>query len=237
MGRLCPVTSAPPSADRVTAAVTGVALEIVRRQAPPGVDIVALENGVDPEAIDFLVPPSDGSGRVVEVLPDLHRLSVVQVLSAGTDWIEDRLPPQATLCSARGARDGPVSEWILGALLGATTGLLECARIHHWTDRRLTDLSGWTVLIVGMGSIGQMVRTRLEMLGTTVVGVASRPRHGLRSVDELVELLASGVLSITPHIAGDSPRGWARAAALAGDQLVRWRTGEPLRNIVRIGTG
>jgi phosphoglycerate dehydrogenase-like enzyme len=314
MGRLCPVTSAPRSADRVTAGVTGVALEIVRRSAPWGVDIVALENGVNPEAIDFLVPPSDGSGRVLEVLPDLHRLSVVQVLSAGTDWIEDRLPPQATLCSARGARDGPVSEWILGALLGATTGLLECARIHHWTDRRLTDLSGWTVLIVGMGSIGQMVRTRLEILGTTVVGVASRPRNGLRSVDELAELLpgadavvvltplteatrgligvaelaamrdgallvnaargpvidtdallshvadgrlravldvtdpeplpdghplwtAPGVLSITPHIAGDSPRGWAHAAALAGDQLVRWRTGEPLRNIVRIGTG
>ena len=313
-GRLCAVTPSPPANDRVTAAVTGVALESVRARAPQGVDVVALDDSVDPQTVDFLVPPSDGSGDVLQVLPELHRLSVVQVLSAGTDWIEHRLPPQATLCSARGARDAPVAEWVLGALLGATTGLLECARIHHWTDRQLTDLGGWTVVIVGMGSIGRMVEARLDMLGTTVVGVASRPRDDLRGIEELDALLpeadavvvlaplteatrgligdrelaamrdggllvnaargpvvdtdallrhvtdgrlravldvtdpeplpddhplwtAPGVLSITPHIAGDSPRGWARAAALAGEQLVRWRAGEPLENVVRTGSG
>ena len=205
-----------------------------------------------------------------------------------------------------GRRVGP------GALLGATTGLLECARLTHWTDRQLTDLAGWTVLIVGMGSIGQMVKTRLEPLGTTVVGIASQARNGLHGIDEVPGLLpqadavvrltpltdttrgligcaeltamrdgallvnaargpvvdtealiehtadgrlravldvtdpeplpdghplwtAPGVLSITPHIAGDSPRGWARTAALAGEQLVRWHAGEPLRNVVRPG--
>jgi phosphoglycerate dehydrogenase-like enzyme len=312
-GTLCAVTPSPPPADRVTAAVTGVALEPVRRCAPPGVDVVALQDGVDPQSIDFLVPASDGSGHVLEVLPELRRLSVVQVLSAGTDWIEHRLPPQATLCSARGARDAPVAEWVLGALLGATTGLLECARISHWTDRQLTDLAGWTVLIVGHGSIGRLVQARLETLGTTVVGVASRARDDLHGVDELVDLLpdadavvvlaplteatrgligaaelgamhdgallvnaargpvvdtdallahvtdgrlravldvtdpeplpdghplwsAPGVLSITPHIAGDSPRGWAQAAALAGEQLVRWHAGQPLQNVVRDGS-
>ncbi|HWE09243.1 MAG TPA: NAD(P)-dependent oxidoreductase [Solirubrobacteraceae bacterium] len=305
--------STPAPTGNVRAAVTGVALEPVRRHAPPSVDVVALEDGVDPEAIDFLVPPSDGGGHVLEVLPELHRLAVVQVLSAGTDWIENRLPPQAALCSARGARDAPVSEWVLGALLGATTGLLECARIQTWTDRHLTDLGGWTVLIVGMGSIGRMVQSRLEMLGTQVMGVASHARDDLHGVDELPDLLpaadavvvlvplspatrgligaaelaamadgsllvnaargsvvdtralvpevttgrlravldvsdpeplpdghplwtAPGVLTITPHIAGDSPLGQARAAALAGEQLARWCAGEPLRNVVRDGS-
>lgn len=303
----------PPPAGRVTAAVTGVALDAVRGCAPPGVDVVALDDGVDPQSIDFLVPASDGSDDVLKALPDLHRLSVVQTLSAGTDWIEDRVPPQATLCSARGARDAPVAEWILGALLGTTSGLLECARISHWTDRELTDLGGWTVVIVGMGSIGGLVHAWLEMLGTTVVGVASRARGDVRGIEDLGALLptadavvvlaplteatrgligaaelgamhdgallvnaargpvvdtdallrhvgngrlravldvtdpeplpdghplwsAPGVLSITPHIAGDSPRGWERAAALAGEQLVRWRAGEPLRNVVRAGS-
>ena len=46
---------------------------------------------------------------------------------------------------------------------------------------------------------------------------------------------AAGVLSITPHIAGDSAIGHARAAALAGEQLARWCAGEPLRNVVRAG--
>lgn len=48
---------------------------------------------------------------------------------------------------------------------------------------------------------------------------------------------APGVLSITPHIAGDSPAGHTRAAELAGDQLARWCAGEALLNVVRAGTG
>src|SRR5581483_5849701 len=44
---------------------------------------------------------------------------------------------------------------------------------------------------------------------------------------------APGVLSITPHIAGDSPRGHARAAELAGEQLARWCAGDPLENDVK----
>jgi len=47
---------------------------------------------------------------------------------------------------------------------------------------------------------------------------------------------APGVLAITPHIAGDSPAGAARSAALAGDQLARWVRGEPLENVVRSGS-
>ena len=44
---------------------------------------------------------------------------------------------------------------------------------------------------------------------------------------------APGVLSITPHIAGDSPRGHARAAQLAGEQLARWCAGDLLHNVVK----
>ncbi|HZE04540.1 MAG TPA: NAD(P)-dependent oxidoreductase [Solirubrobacteraceae bacterium] len=304
--------TSPPPVDGIRAAVTPEALEAVRDRAPRDVEVVALQDGIDPSRIDFLVPPSDGSSDIMPHLPRLERLAVVQVLSAGTDWIEELLPRQATLCSARGARDAPVAEWILGALLGTTTGLLECARISTWTDRHLTDLAGWTVLVIGMGSIGRMVQARLEPLGTTVVGVASRARDDLHGDDELPQLLpqadavvllapltaathgligaaelaamrdgallvnaargpvvdtdallaemstgrlravldvtdpeplpdghplwsAPGVLSITPHIAGDSAIGHARAAALAGEQLARWRAGEPLRNVVRAG--
>ena len=49
--------------------------------------------------------------------------------------------------------------------------------------------------------------------------------------------LAPGVMSITPHIAGLSPAGNARAAELAGEQLARWCAGEELHNIVRRGIG
>jgi len=277
--------------------------------------VVVVEDNVDLESIDFLVPPSSGDERkrVVRALPGLDRLAVVQVMSAGTDWIETHLPPQATLCSARGARDGPVAEWALGALLGASSGLLECARERTWRSRHLSDLGGWTVLVVGMGSIGRLLESHLQVLGTKVIGVGSHAHDDLHGIQELPELLpradavvlltplndstrglvsaaelaampdgavlvnaargpivdtdallaevgtgrlravldvtypeplpedhplwdAPGVLSITPHVAGDSPAGHARAAALAGEQLARWCAGEELQNVVRRGS-
>jgi phosphoglycerate dehydrogenase-like enzyme len=295
----------------IRAAVIEPALDAVRAHAPDGVEVVAVGEQLDLETVDFLVPSSEPSG-VLERLPGLSRLAVVQVLSAGTDWIEPHLPPRATLCSARGARDGPVAEWVVGALLGVTTQLLECARLDTWTDRRLTDLASWRVLIVGMGSIGRRVAQHLTAFGAEVIGVASRARDDLHGIDELKTLLpgadavvvlaplteatrgligarelaampdgavlvnaargpvvdadallaevrtsrlravldvtdpeplpdghplwsAPGVLGITPHIAGDSPLGHARAAALAGEQLARWCAGEELLNVVRGG--
>ncbi len=296
----------------VRAAVTRQALPAVRSLSPAGVDVVAVEDGVALDTVDFLVP-SSGDRAVLEALPDLHRLAVVQVLSAGTDWVQGRVPPQATLCSARGARDAPVAEWVLGALLGASTGLLEGARERTWSSRHLTDLAGWTVLVIGMGSIGRLVESRLRVLGTEVIGVGSHAHADLHGVQELPSLLpradavilltpltestrgligpgelgamrdgtllvnaargpvvdteallgelgrgrlravldvtdpeplpddhplwqAPGVLSITPHIAGDSAIGHARAAALAGEQLARWCAGEELHNIVQDGS-
>jgi phosphoglycerate dehydrogenase-like enzyme len=298
---------------KIRAAVPKQAYEAVGSHAPEGVTVMAVEDGVDLSSIDFLVPPT-GGGDVLDALPGLDRLAVVQVLSAGTDWLETRVPSRVTLCSARGARDGPVAEWVLGALLGASSGLLACARDRTWRTRRLADLGGWTVLVLGMGSIGRLVQSRLGVLGTEVVGVGSHAHDDLHGVDELVELLpradavvvltpltdstrgligapelaamtdgavlvnaargpvvdpdallgevatgrlravldvtdpeplpashplwdAPGVLSITPHLAGDSPAGHARAAALAGEQLARWCAGEELLNIVRHGSG
>lgn len=301
----------------IRAAIGNPALEAVRARAPAGAEVVPFDDDLDLETVDFLVPTAliDRGQRkhLLEVLPRLRRLAVVQVLSAGTDWIEELVPPQATLCSARGARDGSVAEWVIAALLGTTSGLLECARIQTWTDREVTDLGGWTVLIVGMGSIGRMVAARLREFGTEVIGVASHAREDLHGIDELSDLLpradavvaltpltdatrgligagelaamadgallvnaargpvvdtdalvaelqagrlravldvtdpeplpdehplwtAPGLLSITPHIAGNSRLSNLRASDLAGEQFARWCAGAPLRNVVRAGS-
>ncbi|MHB8658738.1 MAG: NAD(P)-dependent oxidoreductase [Solirubrobacteraceae bacterium] len=294
------------------AAVALSAFEIVRGRVSEGLEIVPVEDALNLETVDFLVPASDERDLLAE-LPKLARLSVVQVLSAGTDWIEDDLPPQAILCNARGARDGPVSEWILGALLGASTGLLAYCGATSWErSRQLADLGSHTVVVVGMGSIGRRLAAYLKPIGTRVIGVGSHAHGDLHGPQELPELLAQadalvvlaplsdatrgligaeelrhlpdgallvnaarggvvetgalvaelqrgrlravldvvepeplpdghplwqapGLLSMTPHIAGDSPAGHRRAAELAGDQLVRWCRGEELINVVRRG--
>jgi phosphoglycerate dehydrogenase-like enzyme len=176
--------------------------------------VVAIDAALDLGTVDFLVPASSDE-RAFEALPELTRVEVVQVLSAGTDHVVGRMPPQATLCSARGSRDGPVAEWVLAALLGATSRTLECARLDSWSERWVEDLESWTVLIVGMGSIGRHVARLLEPFGTRVVGVASRARGDLHGADELPALLpeADAVVVLTPL--SDSTRGLLGAAELA----------------------
>jgi phosphoglycerate dehydrogenase-like enzyme len=289
------------------AAVSPRALDAVREGAPAGVEVIELDDEMSLQGFDFLVPSNQ---TVLERLEQLQRPALIQVLSAGTDWIEPHVPAQVTLCNARGARDAPVAEWVLGALLGASTGLLRATCKQQWEeDRRLTDLGGSTVVIVGMGSIGRRLAAYLAPLDANVIGVASRARDDLRGVDELPAILpdadsvvvlaplsdathgligraelaalrdgavvvnaargpvvdadallaevgsgrlqavldvtdpeplpdehplwsAPGTLAITPHLAGDSDAGGARAAELAAAQLRRWVAGEPLHNVV-----
>ena len=185
------------------AAVVRPALAAVRERAPDGVVVRGLGEGF--EDVEFLVP------RWGEV-PDLEAmpaLQVVQVLSAGTEWIEPLIPEGVTLCNARGARDIAVAEWVVGALLGAVTGLLRAARDRTWEHRTPAELAGRTVVIVGYGSIGEAVRDRLEPLGVRVEGV------GRARLAELPGLLpdADAVVHLAPLT--EESRGSVDAAFLA----------------------
>ncbi|MEA2144735.1 MAG: hypothetical protein QOG59_322, partial [Solirubrobacteraceae bacterium] len=75
------------------AAVAPAALEIISARVPSVVEIVPIDDRLDYDTVDFLVPAA-GDRSVLAVLPTLARLAVVQVMSAGTDWIEDHVPPQ-----------------------------------------------------------------------------------------------------------------------------------------------
>jgi phosphoglycerate dehydrogenase-like enzyme len=197
----------------IRAAVPKYVLEAIATRAPEA-EVLPLD-GADLETIDFLVPTSDRRD-VLDVLPDLRRLTVVQTLSAGTEWAQAVLPAQATLCSARGARDGPVAEWIVGALLGVSARLLEFAYRREWElDQGIDDLESWTVLIVGMGSIGHRVAELLTPFRSRVVGVASHAHDGLHGIDELGALLpdADAVVVLAPLT--DATRGLIGAPELA----------------------
>ena len=179
------------------AAVTDRAFDVVAELAPDPVDVRRLPDGLD--AAVFVLP--DWMDReTLEAMPRLGRLRVVQALSAGTDWIEARVPPWATLCNARGARDVAVAEWVVGALLGDAYGQFEAARSRRWSDAVPRELHGATVLIVGFGSIGREVERHLEPFGVTVIGVARQARDGFHSVAELPHLVgqADAVVVLAP---------------------------------------
>jgi phosphoglycerate dehydrogenase-like enzyme len=179
------------------AAVTARALEVAAELAPAGVEVRRLPDGLDEAA--FLLP--DWRDReTVEALPRLERVRVVQALSAGTDWIESRVPAWAALCNARGTRDAAMAEWVVGALLGDAYGQLSAARTRRWSDRVPRELKGSHVLIVGFGSIGRAVRARLEAFGVTVTGVARHAREDVHGTSELPDLIgeADAVVVLTP---------------------------------------
>ena len=179
------------------AAVTDRAFDVVAELAPDTVDVRRLPDGLD--AAVFVLP--DWMDReTLDAMPRLERLRVVQALSAGTDWVEARVPPWATLCNARGARDAAVAEWVVGALLGDAYGQFAAARSRRWSDAVPRELQGATVLIVGFGSIGREVERHLEPFGVTVIGVARQARDGVHSVAELPYLVrqADAVVVLAP---------------------------------------
>jgi phosphoglycerate dehydrogenase-like enzyme len=131
-------------------------------------------------------------------------LKVVQTRSAGVDWILEHVPEGVTLCSAKGARDPAMAEWVLWAILAdvkATRTALEQQAAREWEHLDLRDLEGARVLILGHGSIGVAVEERLAPFGVAdIVRVARRARDGVHGVEELESLLpdADVVVNLLP---------------------------------------
>jgi phosphoglycerate dehydrogenase-like enzyme len=177
---------------------------------PPDVEM-APEPG--PE-VEFIVP--DGLH-----LPDLDALAalrVVQVLSAGVDWIVDRLPAGVTLCSARGARDRAMAEWVVGAILADAKQARVCAELqarHEWDPVKVQDASGLRVLVLGHGSIGREIERFMDPFDCEIVGVVRRARDGVHGIDELPDLLpgADVVVNLLPLT--EATRGSFAAPELA----------------------
>ena len=207
------------------AAVTAKAFAALRAEAPADVEVLRLPDGLATAA--FLVPGWNDADAL-DALPRLPSLRVIQTLSAGTDFIDSRVPPWATLCNARGARDISVAEWVVGALLGALYGQLAAARERRWEYRTPRELHGMTVLILGYGSIGRALATRLSALGAHPLGVARRAHDGVHGIDDLDGLLggADAVVLLLPLT--DATRGRVDAAFLA-----RLRDGAVLVNAGR----
>jgi phosphoglycerate dehydrogenase-like enzyme len=161
----------------------------------------------DRERVEFVVP----NWQVSRDLGALTGLKVVQTRSAGVDWIVDRVPDGVTLCSARGARDAAMAEWVLWAILAdvkAAGVAAEQQASRTWKHLDLGDLAGARVLIVGHGSIGVAVEERLRPFEVAdVVRVARRARDGVHGVDELERLLPGvdvvvNLLPATPQTNG-----------------------------------
>jgi phosphoglycerate dehydrogenase-like enzyme len=170
---------------------------------PPGVEVVDEPN---PEA-EFVVPRWDEALH----LHELPALRVVQVLSAGVDWIVDRVPDGVTLCSARGARDRAMAEWVVAAILAEVKHARPFAVAQgqrEWRPMMLHDAAGLRILVVGFGSIGRAVQEMFAPFECEVVGVARRARDTVHGVDELPEVLGEVDVVVNLLPLTDETRGF-----------------------------
>lgn len=143
----------------------------------------------------------------------LAGLQVVQSLNAGVDRLLPLIPPGVMLCSAVGVHDASVSEWVVAAILAMRRRLPEfgelqrraewirdMAKPDQFSIPPIDDLEGKTVLVVGHGSIGRALASRLAPFGARVIGVAQHAREGAEPPDALPRLLpdADVVVDLLP---------------------------------------
>ena len=115
----------------------------------------------------------------------------VASVSAGSDQFPlDRLRAAGVaVTSARGVNAIPVAEHAMALLLGCTRRIGQATRAavdHEWVQRpsRL-ELFGSTVVVLGLGAIGEEVAKRAEAFGMRVIGIKRDPSTHSGAVEDV----------------------------------------------------
>jgi phosphoglycerate dehydrogenase-like enzyme len=142
--------------------------------------------------VEFYVPEYLGPESVVEVISQLPRLRVVQLLTAGYDQALPHIGEGVTLCNAAGVHDASTAELAVGLCIATLRGFSEFSRAQAqglWVHRRHEALADKRVLLLGFGPVGQAIAARLEPFDVQLTVVAQSARPGVLGIAELPRLL------------------------------------------------
>lgn len=220
------------------------------------VEIVRLPDTLDDEVeVDFWIPPMFG-WFATPMFSHLKGVKVIQCLLAGVDWILPWLPKGIILCDGQGLHDIPVSEWIVGAILGALKRFPEYRdrqREQFWDGQVRTRDAAWKepvpdesqsnlhsyrilgdelhekkVLIVGYGGIGAETERLLRAFDVEVIRVARTAKPGVSAIGDLAGLLPGADVVVLLVPLTNETRGLMNA-----DMLARMKPGALLVNAAR----
>ncbi|QNG38988.1 2-hydroxyacid dehydrogenase [Geodermatophilaceae bacterium NBWT11] len=152
----------------------------------------------------------DGSGVPDGLFDALPRLRLVQLTSAGAERFVGKTPDGVALCNARGAHTPATAEWAVTAALAAQRGIPTFVREQdagRWTPGTHHSMVGARVLVVGAGDIGRTIGEMLAGFDVDLTFVARTARDGVRSTDELPQLLPEAdvvvlIVPVTPETTG-----------------------------------
>ena len=132
-----------------------------------------------------------GPGLPPEVLDWAGRLKLLQVATAGFDWVPfDAVPRGCSVCNTS-SMDVPIAEYVMLAILEWQLGMRLAdatfrakqnfvppfgAPGHPTSAPFHAEAAGKTLGIVGLGRIGEQVACRASAFGMRVLATTSRPR-------------------------------------------------------------
>jgi phosphoglycerate dehydrogenase-like enzyme len=202
---------------------------------PPGFDfevVDAVEAWPDSaDEVEVYVPAYRFSQRVVEVLPSMPKLRVVQTLTAGVDHVVPLVPDGVTLCNAAGVHDASTAELAVGLMIAAQRELADHVRSQdrgEWLLRMTASLADSRVVVVGAGHIARAIQTRLAPMECETTLVGRRARDAVRGADELPDLLPTADIVVLAVPIDDTTRG-----LVDKEFLERMKPGALLVNVAR----
>jgi phosphoglycerate dehydrogenase-like enzyme len=166
----------------------------------------AFEQMLDSAEVLYGIPDVDPAAlkRTADINPRLRWVHTMaaggggQVKAAGLT--EEQLR-RVIFTTSAGVHGGPLAEFaVFGVLAGAKDlpRLVAQQRDRNWTGRwEMRQVSEMSVLVLGVGGIGQEVAKRLSALGATVIAT-SRHLRPVEHVDSLIQ--AKDIVSTVPDV-------------------------------------
>jgi phosphoglycerate dehydrogenase-like enzyme len=137
-----------------------------------------------PDVIEAGIAEADALltfGTIVDtrIIGAAKALRWIHSLISGTDWLAGlgNLSPDVLVTSARGMHGPPVSEMAILLMMALSRRLpffIGNQRQARWERASGGLLFGRTVGLLGVGTIGQDLASRLRALGMTTVGISSK---------------------------------------------------------------
>ncbi|WP_430868710.1 2-hydroxyacid dehydrogenase [Demequina aurantiaca] len=185
------------------------------------------------ERINIVCIPHLSGGRAVyERIGACPNLAVIQIPSAGYEHAAPFVPEGIALANARGVHDTRTAEFAITLALASQRGLphvFDAQRRGKWEPYVLSpSLADRKTLVVGYGSIGAAIGSRLRAMEAEVEGVATTARTAddgtvVHAIADIHSVLpgAEVVFVVTPHNAATDKLVDAKfLAAMPDDALL-----------------
>lgn len=202
------------------------------RLAGPAIDVhtwdMAVAAGAPDGPLDLVVMPFMAPASTLAVLDGLP-VRAVQSQALGYDHVAEVLPHGVAFANAVGVHEAATAEHAVALVLAAQRdlpGFFAEQVTGGWDQRFTPGLAGRTVVVVGVGGVGEEIRRRLVPFDADVVRVASRARTDaigpVHAAAELADLVAAAdvlVLAVpltpaTRHLVGEQLLAVMRPGAL-----------------------